>query len=169
LVGYSDFHVPYPKSQSRRRGLTRDSIRSDSWEVGIDEPADERQPRLNCFQELQILADNLRRGIPRQPCNVAAWALQALNKPLAHGITGNNHNDWDCRRSLPRRHDRRVRWHYEDFHLLLHQFSGQRTGALQAPVANPFLNDDALTLDPAEVLEPLPERIAPSLDAGGSG
>jgi hypothetical protein len=85
--------------------FTRLSIRLKPSVRRIDQaryPTDFRDSHL---QKLQVFAGDLKFGVPRQSCDVAARTGKTRDVTLSHRVERYHHHDRDCRSSSFRRSD----------------------------------------------------------------
>src|SRR5690242_1327181 len=81
--------------QAKRLGGYRGgvSIGTDSWETRIDENGNTRKVWDHVSQELDVLADNLHGGGPRQPSEVPSGPSNTGDESGSNGIDRVDHHD----------------------------------------------------------------------------
>jgi hypothetical protein len=86
--------------------FTRLSIRLKPGVRGIDQASYPTEFRDSHLQKLQVFAGDLKFGVRRKSCDVAAWTGKTRDVTLAHRVERYHHHDRDCRGSSFRRSDR---------------------------------------------------------------
>src|SRR4029079_5506847 len=106
--------------------------------------------------QLETFPRKLRRR-RRQPCDISAWPGQATYESRSNRIAGWCHDDRDFRcRTLCRLHSRSFRGD-DNIDLEINELRSQRRQTIQLPFRRTILDLHVLTVDIAELPEPLPK------------
>jgi len=110
-------------------------------------------------------AQAVRAAWHRCPCaalgqagDVSTRAREALDEPVSNGIPDGNHHDGGRLGGMLGCHCRWCACSDDDMHVEPHQLCGEIGRAILAVVREPTVDGDILSFDPAEFLQPLPER-----------
>ena len=85
-------------------------------------------------------------------------ARKALDEPVSNGIPNGNHHDGGRLGGMLGCHCRWCACSDDDMHVERHQLCGEIGRAILAVVREPTVDGEILSFDPAEFLQPLPER-----------
>src|SRR5215472_5632611 len=119
------------------------------------------------LEQLQLFCDDFQAGVSGHPCDVPAWAREARDEPGANRIANPNHDDGDRLGGvLGGRHYLRPRRCDDEVHLEPDQLGRQFGQSVDPILRISIVDDNILALNPPELAQPLPERVAPRLPIG---
>src|SRR5215831_3449694 len=110
-------------------------------------------------EQLQVLAEDVRGDAVGYPGDVSAWTRETRNEPEPDRIRKTDADDGNRRRGALGRQGPRRRGCHNDIHRESDQLGRERGEPVKLALRRSKLDDDVLTFHPAEIAEPLPERL----------
>src|SRR5215467_3934560 len=120
-------------------------------------------------EQLQVFAEDIRGDAVRHSGDVSAWTRETRNEPEPDRIRKTYADDGNRRRGALGRQGPRRRGGHNDIQLELNQLGRERGESVELPLRLSKLDDDVLTFHPAEIVEPLPERLCVRRVQGARG
>src|SRR5205823_1821068 len=98
------------------------------------------------FEQLQVLAIDLRPGYDRQPCDVAPRMCETLGESKGNRLFGRHHDDRDLRCCLLHRLGDSVKRYHKYLDVEGGEFGGKRGQPLESALRVSPLNRNSLAL-----------------------